>query len=66
MKSRIILTDYAYKLLGATRPIQKQSQTIIGRGFYESGATSPDDGFNRIQTKYHGIPEHLIQSNDHD
>jgi len=66
MKSRIILTDYAYKLLGLTRPIPRQFQTIIGRGFYESRATSPDDEFNRIQTKYHGIPEHLIQANDHD
>ena len=65
MKRSIILTDYAYELLGTTRPIDHEKLTVIGKGVYESYGSSTDI-FDRIQTAYHGIPEYLIQEQDHD
>lgn len=65
MKRSIVLTDYAYELLGTTRPIVHEKLTVIGKGVYESGG-SAKDSFDRIQTAYHGIPEHLIPDKDHD
>lgn len=65
MKRSIILTDYAYALLGTTRPIVHEKLTVIGKGVYESYGSATDI-FDRIQTAYHGIPEYLIQEQDHD
>ena len=63
MKSNIILTDYAYELLGMTRPIIPDKLTVIGKGVYESYGSATDP-FDKIQTAYHGIPEYLIQEID--
>jgi len=65
MKSNIILTDYAYELLGMTRPIIHEKLTVIGKGVYESYGSATDP-FDKIQTAYHGIPEYLIQEQNHD
>ena len=65
MKNSIILTDHAYKLLCTARPIVHEKLTVIGKGVYESGG-SAKDSFDRIQTEYQGIPEHLIPDKDHD
>jgi len=60
-----ILTDKAYELLKMKRPIERPETTIVGHGWSESKGMNYDD-FDRFQTKYHGIPEHLIAANDHD
>jgi len=64
MKSNIILTDYAYELLGMTRPIIHEKLTVIGKGVYES-YRSATDPLDKNQTAYHDIPEYLIQEQNH-
>jgi hypothetical protein len=65
---KITLTDKAYELTKMKRPAANPpttTTTIIGHGWSESKGMNYDD-FDRFQTKYHGIPEHLIEANDHD
>ena len=63
---KITLTDKAYELIKMESPAANPpTTTIIGHGWSESKGMNYDD-FDRLQTRYHGIPEHLIESRDHD
>jgi hypothetical protein len=62
------LTDYAYQLLRIKRPgPAPKSQTITQRDrIPQEPQCCGGDDFTRFQNRYHGIPEHLIEANDHD
>jgi hypothetical protein len=62
---KINLTDKAYELLKMKRPSPVEPTTVIGRCIYESQCAG-GNSFDRFQTAYQGIPEHLIMARDHD
>lgn len=65
---KIHLTDAAYQLLRIKRPEPAPKSQVITQRDRVPGDPPCCGGedFDRIQTRYHGIPEHLIEANDHD
>ena len=62
------LTDAAYKLIGMERPEPApQSLVITPRDrVWRDPQCCGGEEFNWQQTRYQGIPEHLIEARDHD
>lgn len=65
---KINLTPLAYRLLKMEKP-EPPAQSLVITQRDRLPCDTPCCGgedFNRFQTRYQGIQEHLIQANDHD